>query len=69
MTNIEQLINDSTALLKNLISTKSFSREEDLTAQILADFLNSHDITTDRVGNNIIAYNKYVDDSKHVFLR
>ncbi|VTQ05371.1 M20 family metallo-hydrolase [Sphingobacterium daejeonense] len=68
MTNIEHLIDDSTVLLKRLITIQSFSREEDQTAQILEEFLSSKGIRTERVGNNVIAYNKFVDDAKPFIL-
>ncbi len=64
MTNIEQLIEESTSLLKRLIETQSFSREEDQTALLLSNFLQDHGISTERVGNNVIAYNRFSDPSK-----
>ncbi len=68
MTNIVQLVEESTSLLKRLIQTQSFSREEDKTAQIIADFLASSGIDSERVGNNVIAYNRYVDKTKPYIL-
>lgn len=64
MTNIEQLIEESTSLLKSLIETQSFSREEDQTALLLSNFLQDYGISTERVGNNVIAYNRFSDPSK-----
>lgn len=64
MTNIEQLIAESTSLLKSLIETQSFSREEDQTALLLSNFLQNHGIGSERIGNNVIAYNRFSDPSK-----
>ncbi|MFZ4260972.1 M20 family metallo-hydrolase [Sphingobacterium sp. HJSM2_6] len=61
MTNIDSLIEDSVQLLKDLISTSSFSREETETAFLLTQFLNNNQIETKQVGNNIIAFNKYIN--------
>ena len=51
-------------LLKQLISTPSFSKEENDTAQIICDFFNVHGVSFARVGNNIYAKNKYYDAAK-----
>jgi len=45
-------------LLRSLIKTPSFSKEEGLTAQIIADFLKARSIPYKRWDNNIIAKNK-----------
>jgi acetylornithine deacetylase len=55
MTDIQQVI----ALLQELISTPSFSREEDKTAAIIENFLHKRGIQTFRHGNNIWAKNEY----------
>ena len=52
------------SLLQELISTPSFSRDEDKTATIIENFLNQHDIVTYRVGNNIFSINEYFDKEK-----
>ena len=52
------------SLLKDLIKTPSFSKEESLTADIIVTFLDVHQIPSERSGNNIIAYNKYYDGNK-----
>lgn len=62
------LQNDAINLLKNLISTPSFSKEEDKTAGILAKFFATRDVAATWVGNNIFAQNKYFDDSKPTLL-
>ena len=48
-----------TSFLQTLISTQSFSREEDLTADLIETFLNQRHIPTVRKGNNIWAKNQY----------
>jgi acetylornithine deacetylase len=55
-------------LLKKLIETPSFSREEERTAQIIQDFFSSKSIKTERIKNNIIARNKYFDSDKPTIL-
>jgi acetylornithine deacetylase len=61
---ITQLQQDAIALLKELISTPSFSKEEDETAGILCRFLGTRDIVHTRVGNNVFALNKHYDATK-----
>jgi acetylornithine deacetylase len=60
--NILQL--DAIALLKGLIATPSFSKEEDETAAILCSFLSERNIEYARVGNNVYTLNKYYDPTK-----
>ncbi|MBS1653722.1 MAG: M20 family metallo-hydrolase [Bacteroidetes bacterium] len=60
--NILQL--DAIALLKELIATPSFSKEEDETAAILCSFLRERNIEYARVGNNVYALNKHYDPAK-----
>jgi len=52
------------ALLKELIATPSFSKEEDQTAGILTRFLGQREIVHYRIGNNVYAFNKYYDPAK-----
>jgi acetylornithine deacetylase len=52
------------SLLKELIATPSFSREEDATAIIIGRFLEREGIQYSRIGNNIIALNKSYDAKK-----
>jgi acetylornithine deacetylase len=61
---INQLQQDAISLLKELIATPSFSKEEDETAGILCRFLGTRDIVHTRVGNNVFALNKYYDAAK-----
>jgi acetylornithine deacetylase len=58
------LHNEAIDLLKQLISTPSFSREEDKTAAIIESFLQTHGVTTNRHLNNIWACNKFFNESK-----
>ena len=51
-------------LLKQLIKTPSFSKEEDTTADILHSFLGQHNILANRSGNNIWARNMDFDPNK-----
>ncbi len=52
------------SLLKELISTPSFSKEENDTADIIAAFFEANGVEFARVGNNVYAKNKYYDASK-----
>jgi acetylornithine deacetylase len=65
---IGQLYNDALKLLKQLIATPSFSKEEEKTASIIEKFLNSKDIETYRLMNNAWAKNKYFNESKPTIL-
>ena len=66
--NIEQLTGECTSLLKRLIATPSFSREEGGTAAILEEFFKGYDIDFFRKENNLWAYNKHFDRSKPTIL-
>ena len=55
-------------LLKKLISTQSFSGEEDETAAIIANWLESTGVSINRSMNNIWATNKYFDETKPTIL-
>lgn len=50
---------DIIELLKKLIQTPSFSREEEKTGNILTDFFKQKNISVQRIKNNIIARNKF----------
>jgi len=51
-------------LLKKLIATPSFSKEEGDTAAIIEQFLQANNVTVNRYLNNVWAKNKYFDESK-----
>lgn len=65
---IALLYEEATALLKLLIATPSFSREEDRTADILMQFLQQKNIPVQWNGNNIWAINRHYDAGKPVIL-
>jgi acetylornithine deacetylase len=58
MTLQEEFTQDAIELLKQLISTQSFSKEEDKTGDLIAEFLSSRNIPYSRKINNIWARNK-----------
>src|ERR1700760_441403 len=65
---IESLQAEAIALLKELIATPSFSKEENDTADLLCAFFTRHDIPFSRVGNNIYARNKNYHSSRKSIL-
>ena len=62
------LAQEAIQLLKQLIATQSFSREEDKTAALIEDFLQRRGIPFYRKKNNIWAYNQYFDPAKPTVL-
>jgi len=64
----QQLYDDAVKLLKGLISIPSLSREEQGTAQLIADFLKERNIPYQQHLNNIWAKNKYFDPAKPVIV-
>ncbi|MDT3402545.1 M20 family metallo-hydrolase [Mucilaginibacter terrae] len=68
MINTETLYNDAVQLLKQLISTQSFSREEDKTADIIEAFYKERNISNQRKLNNVWAYNKHFYPAKPTIL-
>ena len=65
---ISILQDQAVELLKELIATPSFSKEEDQTAGILCRFLGNKDIVHTRVGNNVFVLNRYFDKEKSTIL-
>ena len=59
-----ELYNEAVGLLKQLIATPSFSKEENDTAEIICAFFQKHTIPYARVGNNVYAKNRQYDTSK-----
>ena len=59
---------EAVALLKQLIGTSSFSKEEAQTASLLTVFLGTNHITHSRADNNVWALNQYFDEKKPVIL-
>ena len=64
MFKLDKLQDDAINLLKDLISIQSFSFEEDKTATKINNWLKERGVKSDRKVNNIIAYNKYYDQTK-----
>jgi acetylornithine deacetylase/succinyl-diaminopimelate desuccinylase-like protein len=65
---IDNLYKDAVALLKQLVTTPSFSKEEDGTATIIEHFLQQKNIATKRLLNNVWCCNKYFDAAKPTIL-
>ncbi|WP_081209907.1 M20 family metallo-hydrolase [Salegentibacter sediminis] len=61
---LEELQKEALDLLKNLIETRSFSKEEDKTAELLEDWFRTKEISFYRHLNNVWATNKYFDPAK-----
>lgn len=66
--NQEHLTQRAIELLQQLISTPSFSGEEDKTGDAIQKWLTDFGIETQRQFNNIYAFNKYFDKSKPTLL-
>lgn len=64
MTDLSALQTGAVELLKQLIRTPSFSREEDQTATIIEKMLAGKGIPVHRLQNNVWAKNKYFDERK-----
>ena len=62
------LYTEAVGLLKQLIAIPSFSKEEDKTATLIADFLQSKGIPVQRLQNNIWARNQHFDPGKPTLL-
>ena len=65
---VQTLTKDAIELLKNLIQTESFSKQEDSTAAIIEEFFRERNIPYRRKKNNIWAKNKHFDASKPTVL-
>ena len=59
---------DAIELLKQLIATPSFSKEEDNSSALIKAFLEKRSIKTEQYLYNIWARNKYFDESKPIIL-
>ncbi|MDP5044977.1 MAG: M20/M25/M40 family metallo-hydrolase [Leeuwenhoekiella sp.] len=66
--NIEKLTQEALELLKNLISTQSFSSEEEGTAAFIENWFKAHEIPFRRQANNIWATNKNFEEGKTTLL-
>ncbi|OSZ73615.1 acetylornithine deacetylase [Chitinophagaceae bacterium IBVUCB2] len=65
---LHTLQTEAISLLKELIATPSFSKEEEQTAAIIGKFLAVKQIAATRVGNNVFALNKQFDEKKPTIL-
>ncbi len=68
MDNIQSYTDEAIGLLKDLISTESFSRQEENAANIMESFLVEKGLTTNRKGNNIWVKSANWDTNKPVIL-
>ncbi len=68
MKSVDELYLESVELLKQLIATPSFSKEENKTAEFITLCFSKHNIPSQRKGNNIWAINQYFDNSKPTLL-
>lgn len=66
--NLTILQTEAVELLKELIATPSFSKEEEQTAGILCRYIGSKGIAHTRVGNNVFVQNKHFDETKPTIL-
>ncbi len=64
MNQISDYYESAIDLLKELITTPSFSTEEDQTAAILERWFKKHDISFRKHKNNVYAFNKHYDENK-----
>lgn len=65
---LDKLFKDAVDLLKGLISTPSFSREEDKTALCIEEYFHAREMQTRRLGNNVWIRNKFFESSRPTIL-
>ena len=68
MNDKETLYNKAVDLLKQLIATQSFSREEKGTALLIRQFLEAYGVVVSLDGNNVHAHNLYFKEGKPTLL-
>nr|WP_091539757.1 M20 family metallo-hydrolase [Thermoflexibacter ruber] len=68
VSNITQLTTEAVDLLKSLIATPSFSKEEDKTADLIANYLISKNIQIHRQLNNVWAFSTNFQENKPTIL-
>jgi acetylornithine deacetylase len=68
MEKVDILKQDAIELLKQMIETPSFSREEKEVADLIEQFLQVRNVNTHRLMNNIYAFNQHFDSSKQTYL-
>lgn len=64
----EQLYENAVTLLRQMIQTPSFSKEEAGTAGLLAEFLQERGVEVHRKKNNVWAFNRHYDPAKPTIL-
>ena len=67
-TSMHSLNSESIELLRRLVATPSFSKEEEGTALLIFDFMESKGMAVFREGNNVWAFNKHYDAEKPTVL-
>lgn len=65
---IDILYDDAVALLKQLIATPSFSKEEDRTAVVIEQFFSGKNISANRQLNNVWCVNKHFNAARPTIL-
>ena len=65
---VDQYFDEAVILLSDLIRTPSFSKEENKTADLIVDFLQSKGIETNRDVNNVRSQNFHFDSDKPTLL-
>jgi acetylornithine deacetylase len=65
---IQILVNQSIELLKQLIQTPSFSKEEEKTGDLIENYLKKSGLNVHRKGNNVWALNQSFDNNKPTIL-
>ncbi len=65
---IHQITNEAIELLKNLISKRSYSGEENETALLIMQWFSHHDIKFESDKHNVWAKNRYFDETKKTIL-
>lgn len=68
MEDLQTLAHESIELLKQLISIPSFSKEEEETADKIAEYITAKGVLIHRKGNNIWCYNEHFDKNKPTIL-
>jgi acetylornithine deacetylase len=68
MSDRNTIIQDSITLLKTMISIPSFSKEEKEVADLIEKFLREKIVITNRLLNNVYAFNKHFDPNKNTIL-
>ena len=65
---LQSLQDKAIELLKQLIATPSFSKEENDTAELICAYFDNNEIPFSRIGNNVYAKNKFYDPAKQSIL-